>query len=1057
MWISDYSIRNPVVTVVAILALVTFGALALLLLDTDEFPEIDPPVIAVVVPYPGAAPETVERDLVEPLEEAFSSISGVDEVRSNASDGVGLLIVEFFFEKNLQEASQDIRDKISETRRDLPEEIEEPILTRFDPNDLPIVSLALTSEVLDPARLTRLADPDLVAALRAIPGVAEVELVGGVERELTVEVDPVALHAAGLGIEAVVRAVQEQNLSAPVGWIVDDDEERTIRLEGRLATPAEFGEIVVGEREGRLVRLAEVARVRDGTEEPRTAAFFDGVPAVGIDVVKNRHASTTAVADAVKARLAALRETLPDTVSLQVVRDAGDRVSRSVEDVQATLLEGAALTVLVVFLFLASWRSTVITGLALPVSVLASFIAVWAFGFTLNTMSLLGLSLAIGILIDDAIVVRENIVRHMELGKDHRRAAHEGTAEIGLAVAATTFSIVVVFVPIAFMGGISEQWFAPFALTIACSVLVSLFVSFSLDPMLSSVWADPEVEGGRRTRLGRRLRHFNDWFDRGTAGYRRLIAWALRHPVAMLALALGSFALALALPAVGLVGSAFFPVTDRSEFEIRIQTPPGASVAYTARKTVEAARIARELPGVAYTYARVGGRLSASVDEASIYVRLVPKAERRESQEEIARALRDRLRTVGGLEAFLLTGGMGPRRQIQLEVRGPELDTLFRLAEEVAAAVREVPGAVDVGLDPRGRKPEVEVEVDRDLAAAVGVSPAAVARALRFAFAGLDAGDWIDPSGETREVWVRLAPEARTRPADLAALPLEVPNPGAPGRGGSGVPGGTGAGPSPGAPAGTALLPLGQVARIERATGPATIRHLDRDRVVVVEANAQGRPLNAVLAGIERRLAGVPLPRGYRVTHGGEAEDQAEVFARILVALVVAVLLMYLVLVVQFRSFLAPVAILASLPLSLIGVMLALLLTGSTLNLMSLIGVILLMGIVAKNAILLLDFARRAEGSGLDRRRAIVEAGGVRLRPIVMTSLAIIAGMIPVAIGAGEGGDFRAPLGRAVIGGVVTSTLLTLLVIPTLHDSIMGARDRVLARLRRRRVREPEG
>jgi HAE1 family hydrophobic/amphiphilic exporter-1 len=448
---------------------------------------------------------------------------------------------------------------------------------------------------------------------------------------------------------------------------------------------------------------------------------------------------------------------------------------------------------------------------------------------------------------------------------------------------------------------------------------------------------------------------------------------------------------------------------------------------------------------VAYTYARVGGRLSESVDEASIYVRLLPRSEREASQEEIARDLRDRLRTVAGVDAFLIAGGMGPRRQIQLEVRGPELATLFRLAEEVATAVREVPGAVDVGLDPRGRKPEVAVEVDRDLAAAVGVSPATVARALRFAFAGLDAGDWIDPSGETREVWVRLAPEARTRPADLAALPLEVPNPGAAGPGG------------PGEAAGTVLLPLGQVARVERSTGPATIRHLDRDRVVVVEANAQGRPLNAVVQGIERRLAQLPMPRGYRVTHGGEAEDQAEVFARILVALFVAVLLMYLILVMQFGSFLVPVAILASLPLSLIGVMLALFLTGSTLNLMSLIGVILLMGIVAKNAILLLDFARRAERSGLDRKRAIAEAGGVRLRPIVMTSLAIIAGMTPVAIGAGEGGDFRAPLGRAVIGGVITSTLLTLLVIPTLYDVILGGRDRVLAWVRRRRVRAPEG
>ena len=765
-----------------------------------------------------------------------------------------------------------------------------------------------------------------------------------------------------------------------------------------------------------------MARVLDGTEEPRSVAFFDGHQAVGIEVVKATGASTTAVADAIRARLDGLRATLPEGVSLHLVRDSGERVARSVKDVEETLLEGAFLTVLVVFLFLASWRSTVITGLALPISVLASFIAVWAFGFTLNTMSLLGLSLAIGILIDDAIVVRENIVRHMELGADHLRAAHEGTAEIGLAVTATTFSIVVVFVPIAFMGGLSEQWFAPFALTIACSVLVSLFVSFSLDPMLSSVWPDPEIEGGKRTWLGRKLRRFNDLFDRGIVGYRRLIGWALRHRLSMIGIALASFAAALAMPATGLVGSAFFPITDRSEFEVRIETPPGSSLAYTTRKTVEAARIARAWPGVAYTYARVGGR-DEQVDEARIFVRLVPKGERAESQEAIARGLRDRFRTVAGMEAYLITGGFGPDRQIQLEVRGPDLAVLTRLAEEVAAAAREVPGAVDIGLDPRGRKPEVAVEVDRDLAAAVGVSPGTIAQALRPAFAGLDAGDWIDPSGETREVWVRLAPEARTRPADLEALPLEVPG-----------------------PEGPLLVPLGQVARVRRVEGPATIRHIDRDRVVVVGANAQGRPLNAVVQGIERRIEGLPMPTGYRVRQGGEAENQGEVFGRILVALVVAVLLMYLILVVQFNSFLAPLAILASLPLSLIGVMLALLLTDSTLNLMSMIGVILL-----------IDFAGRSRRAGMERQRAIVEAGGVRLRPILMTSLAIVAGMLPVAIGAGEGGDFRAPLGRAVIGGVITSTLLTLLVIPTLYDLIAEAKDRVTARLLRRRSAKREG
>jgi len=1030
MWISNFAIKKPIITTVVMIALVVFGLIALIRLDTDEFPDVTAPVVNVSIVYPGASPAVVERELVDPLEEAFRSISGVDRVISTSVDGYANLTVEFVFEKDLQEASQDIRDKISESRADLPVEIEEPLLTRFSVSDFPIISLTLTSDAQTPVALTHLADNHIRRELTALPGVASVDVIGGVERELTVELRPEALRAAQITIGQIVQVLQTENLAAPVGKLSSTFEERTIRLRGRLPGPTQFEQLVVGRNGDRLVRLGDVAKIHDGSEEPRTAAFYNTTRAVGIDIKKAIGYSTTDVSNRVLARIEKLETELPHGTKLEVVRDSGARVAESVGDVQTSLLEGAALTILVVFLFLKSWRSTVITGLALPVSVIASFIVVLAFGFTLNVMSLLGLSLAIGILVDDAIVVRENIVRHMEMGKDHVRAAAEGTSEIGLAVAATTFSIVVVFVPIAFMGGIAQQWFAPFALTIACSVMVSLFVSFSLDPMLSAVWEDPDIEGGaHRSWISRKLDWFDRRFDRLTNRYTKIISWALRHRFLMVVLALVAFVGALAIPAVGLVGSGFFPIEDRSEFQITIETPPGSSLEYTQRKVLTAVELASKRPEVAYTYSTIGGQTGSDV--AQIYVRLEPKKQRDVHQDVVAHALRNEIRRLSGVDAFISTGGFGAQKQIQIQLIGQDIDILNDLAERVAKIVREVPGAVDVGLSSKGARPEIEVELDRDLAGRLGVSAATLAQALRPAFAGIDAGRWIDPDSETRDVVVRLGADWRQRPEDLESLPLALPQQGL------------------GAPR---TVELGQIAKVKRGLGPAMIEHLDGARVVTVGANAEGLPLSAVVGEIENRIGAVQLPPGYTRTQGGETEDQNEVFGRILLALATAIMLMYFILVIQFQSFLEPLPIMASLPMSLIGVMLAMLVTGSTLNLMSMIGVIMLMGIVAKNAILLIDFAKHAEANGMTREEAIVEAGRVRLRPIVMTSVAIIAGMIPVAIGSGEGGDFRAPLGRAVIGGVITSTVLTLLVIPTYYDILTNWRDALGRRLRRKRV-----
>ncbi len=1031
MFISDYAIKKPLLTVVAMLSLVAFGAVALLVLQTDEFPDVQPPVVLTTIIYPGASPDQVEREILEPIEEAIQGISGVDKIQSEARDGFAQVVTTFVFQKDLQTATQDIRDAIGAKRQDLPAEMEEPLYRRFDPADRPIVTLAVWSDVLTPAQLTRLADPGITRELRSVAGVANVQVTGGIKREMTIELEPMRLQAAGVTVPQVVQALQSQNLAVPVGRIGGSLDERTIRLKGRLEGPQDFTQMVVSQRGGQLVRLGDVATVKDGTEEARTLALFEhedfsGVKdAVGIEITKTKGYSTTAVSEQLIAKVNQLLLTLPSDVKIQVVKNSGIRVENSVDNVKQTLIEGAILTVLVVFLFLNSWRSTVITGLALPVSVLASFVAVWAFGFTLNTMSLLGLSLAIGILIDDAIVVRENIVRHVEMGKDHYTAAREGTAEIGLAVTATTMAIVAVFIPIAFLSGEAGQWFKPLALTIACSVLVSLFVSFSLDPMLSAYWPDPHVPEDKKAWITKQLDKFNNWFNGLAQRYRSLIAWALDHPKTMVGLAVVTFVAALAMPALGIVGGGFFPIDDRSELNMAVETPPGANIDYMRLKVNEAMAVARTTaePEIEYAFASVGDG-SGSVDKANLYFRLSPKGTRDRSAEQVGDAIRVQVERIAGADISVYTNDFaGAEKQIQLQLRGRDLTQIEPVAEQFLAAVKSVPNAVDVGLSTRGQKPELDVVVDRALAGSLGLTVGAVAQSLRPAFAGIEVGTWVDPGGETRDVRVRFSEDARARAADLEQIPISV-----------GGPGGE-----------QQIVPLGQVARVTPSLGPAVINHLDRDAVITVQANTAGRSLSEVLADIKTATANIAIPPGVTYSEGGQSEQQAEVFGSIFVALGIAIGLMYLILVVQFGSFLDPIAILVSLPLSLIGVMGALAITGATLNIMSMIGVILLAGIVAKNAILLIDFAKTArEKHGLPLREALIEAGAIRLRPILMTTFAIVAGMVPIALGTGEGAQFRSPLGIAVIGGVITSTVLTLVVVPTVYELLDSVRSRAL-------------
>jgi HAE1 family hydrophobic/amphiphilic exporter-1 len=1020
MLLSDFSIKRPVSTVVIVIALMCLGLLALNKLRVNQIPDVDMPVMVVNIPYPGASPETVEREIVNRVEKALQSIPQVYQIRSTAAESNASVVIQFNFKKSMVEASDEIRNAIASVRHKLPVEMREPILTRIDPSSQPIMQMALSSNAQSHAEISRLAEDVLADRLRGIDGVAVVNVTGALRRELSVLLRAEKLREYNVSVTDVVAALRNQNTTAPVGRVKGALDEQSIRLVGRIESPREFENIVLKRRGNEIVRLGQVAAVSDGFAELSSFSLRNAHPNVGISVTRSRDASTVSVATRIRSMVAEINKTLPKGTKLEVTQDGGVDAESSLRNVIEALMFGALLTIFVVYAFLNSWRSTLITALSLPTSVIAAFIAVWACGFTLNFMTLLGLSLAIGVLIDDAIVVRENIVRHMERGSDRVTAARMGTAEIGLAVTATTLSIIAVFIPVAFMGGGAGEWFRPFALTVATSVLVSLFISFTLDPMLSAYWGDPVGYAQQEKRgLSKALARFNAWFDHQADRYGNVIAWALHHRRYMAAIAGLSLVAALVLQ-VTVGGSSFLPASDIGTIAIDVRTPSSASLEYAKLKVEKAAELARSIKETVATNSTVnaaGGRVYVDIGKSNKRVR---------SAAEIAVDLRNQV--IGAEYAVLDDLNNGVRKPVQIQFSGPDSRRLLAITADFMESMRKIPGAVDVGLSEQEPKDELRIELDRGLANSLGISVGDAAQALRVAFAGVEVGDWVDPTGESRDVAVRLHPDDRIDASNIEHLPIAVS--------GSNM-----------------MVPLDQIAAITMGKGPAQIQHMDGKRMVAVAANVQGRSPGEVTADAMKIAKQIDFPEGYGLTLGGASRDQKEVFSEMAIALVMGIALMYLVLVMQFGSFTAPLPVMLSLPLSLIGVVVALLLTRGTLNLMSFIGIIMLMGLVAKNAILLLDCARKEEAQGVGREEALMHAGRVRLRPILMTTFALIAGMMPVAIGLGEGGEFYRPMAIAIIGGTITSTILTLLVVPTFYDSIEISRDRAVAKYHRRAER----
>jgi HAE1 family hydrophobic/amphiphilic exporter-1 len=1020
MFLSNFSIKQPVTTVAIVIVLMCLGLLAFKNLRVNQIPDVDQPVMVVNVPYPGASPETVEREIINRVEKSLQSIPQVYEIRSTASEGQARIIIIFNFKKNMSEAADEIRNSIAAVRYKLPIEMREPVLIRVDPSAQPIMQIALSSQSQTHAEISRLAEDVLADRFRGIDGVAVVNVNGSLQRELSVLVHAQRLREYNVSVSDVVNALRAQNTTAPVGRVKGALDEQSIRLVGRIESPREFESIVLKREGNEVVRLGQVATVEDGFGELAGYSVRNGHPNVGLSIIRSREASTVTVAAHVRDLVKEINPTLPAGTTLEVTQDGGDDASSNLGNVVEALIFGAGLTIFVVYAFLNSWRSTLITALSLPTSAIAAFIAVWACGFTLNFMTLLGLSLAIGVLIDDAIVVRENIVRHMERGEDRVTAARNGTAEIGLAVAATTFSIMAVFVPVAFMGGVAGEWFRPFAVTVATSVLVSLFISFTLDPMLSAYWGDPPDQMHRERRgLGKAFAKFNVWFDHQADRYGNVIAWALHHRKWMAGISVGCLVLALVVQmTVG--GSSFLPRTDAGMIAIDVRTPSSASLEYSRLKVEKAAELARTIPETKATNSNVnatGGR---------VYVDLGKSNERSRSAERIGEVLREKLKRLVGAEYVVLDDiNNGVQKPVQIQFYGPDARRLAAITNDFMGKMKKIPGAVDIGLSEQEPKDELRIELDRGLATQLGISANDAAQALRVAFAGVEVGDWVDPTGESRDVAVRLHPEDRVDASNIEHLPVAV--------GGSSM-----------------LVPLEQIATITLDKGPAQIQHLGGKRTITVSANVQGRASGEVTADAMKVANAIEFPSGYGISLGGASRDQQEIFSEMFAALLMGIAVMYLVLVMQFGSFTAPVPVMMSLPLSLIGVVTALFITRGTLNLMSFIGIIMLMGLVAKNAILLLDCARKEEAKGVDREDALMHAGRTRLRPILMTTFALIAGMMPVAIGLGEGGEFYRPMAVAIIGGTITSTLLTLLVIPTFYDSIEISRERAVAKFNAR-------
>ncbi|MEW6274060.1 MAG: efflux RND transporter permease subunit [Bacillota bacterium] len=1025
MKITDVAISRPMLIAVLVIVTLILGGVSLTRLSIDLYPQMELPVGAVITEYPGAGPKEVERQVTEPLEAVLATVNNLDQVMSMSSMGNSVVIVMFNWGTDMNYATFQMREKIDLIRQYLPEGVKSPVVFKMDPNQLPIMQLALSSR--DAAHLKQVVEDTIQPRLERAAGVASVWSAGGYEREIRVLVDPVRLEGYGLTLNGLTSALQGENMNVSGGAVLEGSKDWLVRVTGEFKNLDELRSTVVGAPGGVPVHLGDVAKVIDGQKKVTQFSRLDGQPGISVFIQKQSGSNTVKVAREVKKALKDLQKELPD-VKFTVVMDQAQFIEESITHVVREILAGSILAVLVMWIFLRNLRSTLIIATSIPISIIATFSLLYFNNMTLNLVSMGGLALGVGLIVDDAIVVLENIFRHRQQGYGLFEAAKTATEEVGGAVIASTLTTMAVFLPIVFVKGLAEQLFKPMALTVSFSIFASLIVALTVVPLLASRYLIFE----ERTRAGRGLLSriyllSENWFNKLNDGYRRLLGWALTHRRWVLGIVAAAFVLSAA--AFPLVGFEFMPTMDQGYVNITIEMPKGTSLAQTNQIAARVEELTKDLPEVASIFTGVGftgiqGMWgSVSTDQAQVSLKLVDKSRRALSDREVAEKVRGLVKNIPGAE--IQVAAMDPSFQersmsapVELRIKGDDLNILKRLGNEVAELVRQVPGTRQVASSLEEGRPEIQVAVNRDRAAAYGLSPLEIASTVRTAIDGTVATRYRS-GGEEVDIRVLLAKGEKGGQAGINELKeLTISSP-------LGV-----------------KVPLAQVADFELAYGPHTIERLDQSRQVTIRSQIAGRPLNAVIKDIRGKLASVSLPSGYAIEFGGEQEMMTETFTDLALALVLAVVLVYLVMMAQFESALFPFIVMFSVPVTLIGIVISLLATGRTFSVPAFIGAIMLVGIVVKNAIVLIDYVNKLRQRGYDRAQALLTAGPIRLRPILMTALTAILAMFPMTLAIGSGSEGQAPMATVVVGGLAFSTLITLVLVPVIYSILDDWKER---------------
>jgi HAE1 family hydrophobic/amphiphilic exporter-1 len=999
MSIAEFCVKRPVFTTMLVTLFVVTGLFSFRDLSVDLLPKADPAVVQVSINLPGASPDELNSAVVEPTEQSLSSISGIDEMNAVIREGNARITLKFVLERDINDAAQDVREKVAQAMRELPPEVQPPIITKVDPDADPVVSFALSGS-LPLQALTEIADKQIRRAIETVDGVGEVTISGGQAREIHVVLDVEKLNAHGLTVDRVRDAIVSENVEVPGGYIPQGDAELTLRTLGRLESTDQFANIVVANAGSTPIRLRDVASVEDTTQEARTGAFLDGQRTLVMDVRRQSGQNTVAVVEAVRAKLDTLRRALPPEVKVTVTRDDSQFVRASIASLEEHLLLGSFLASVVIMLFIRNIRVVFVASLAIPASIIASFALIRAAGFTLNSMTLLALTLAVGIVIDDAIVVLENIFRHMEEeGASAFQAAINGTKEVTLAVVATSVSLIVIFLPVAFMTGYTQRFIYPFGFTMAFAVMVSLLVSLTLTPMLSARMVRTD---------GRIHRHGEGFLGKLDAGYRRSLEWALDHRAVVVAVSLVVFASSFVLSRM--IGKSFLPNEDMSEFQLVIDTPEGTSLQGMEKTVLGLTPQLLKIDGIAHVMPTIFER----VNHSHILITLKPLGERKRTQEEVAGDVRQLMAAHPGFKPTIVMrtpigGGESASYPIQVNLTGPDLRQLSGYALRLLKDVQVMPAISDSKAVVNLSNPELRVAVDRQRAADLGVRISDLARALRLMVSGEDEISSYREKGERYPVTIRVREDQRS---DMRAI------------GGMMVPS------TRGEP-----VRVDNVATIERGFGPTIIQRFNRQFSMAIFADIKpGQPLDQALATIGKQARALNLPPGYSFKFSGQSKLLNETTNNMILALALASVFIYIVLAMQFESFVQPLVIMTALPLSVPFALLTLYMTGRVLNLWSALGVLLLLGIVKKNSILQVDYTNVLRRQGMPLREALVQASETRLRPILMTTAAIVAGLIPTVVGVGAGAAQRADIAVTIVGGQSLCLFLTLLLVPVSYS-----------------------